>query len=31
MEEKYYSLGNAMAGFGFGIAQSVALMIATIS
>jgi hypothetical protein len=29
MEEKYYSLGNAMAGFG--IAQSVAIMIATIS
>ena len=29
MEEKYYSLGNVMAGFG--IAQSVALMITTIS
>ena len=29
MEEKYYSLGNAITGFG--IAQSVALMITTIS
>ena len=29
MAEKFYSLGNAIAGFG--IAQSVALMIATVS